>query len=276
MGGPFDDGPEQPLSGGNVNAAVVRIGQTVRRMPGPYSANVRALLTHLEAVGFDASPRFLGIDSQNREVLSFIPGQAGPPDGMYSTTMAMIRAAQLLRRYHEATTGFSMDPQGWARSDPDPARRDVICHNDAAPYNMIFDAGLPIALPIALIDFDLAGPGPCLRDLAYLAIWCVPLLFGPGATGDAGRADLAAGCPRLRLIAASYGTDDLPGLLTQADAMLAHMGDQNAMLHMLGPTVAAGLIAGGHLAHWQTQLQAFRQVLPQLRRVLGLSVNPAP
>jgi Phosphotransferase enzyme family len=267
-----DDGPEQPLSGGNVNAAVVRIGQTVRRVPGPYSANVHALLHHLEAVGFDASPRFLGIDAQRREVLSFIPGQAGQPDDMFSTTMAMIRASQLLRRYHDATTGFSMDPQGWARSDPDPARREVICHNDAAPYNMIFEAGLPIAL----IDFDLAGPGPRLRDLAYLAIWCVPLLFGPDAAGDAGRADLAAGCPRLRLIAASYGTDDLPGLLAEAEAMLVHMGDQNAMLHMLGPTVAARLIAGGHLAHWQTQLYAFRQELAQLRRVSGLGIHPAP
>lgn len=255
-----------------MNAAVVRIGQTVRRVSGPHSANVHGLLTHLESVGFEAAPRFLGIDSQGREVLSFIPGDAGPPDDLHQTTAAMVAAAKLLRRYHDATVGRSLDPKGWARSDPDPARRQVICHNDAAPYNMIFVD----RLPVALIDFDLAGPGPRLRDLAYLAIWCVPLMFGPDAKGDAGRADLAAGCPRLRLIAAAYGTGDMFGLLAEADAMLAHMGDAGAMLQMIGAEATARLTAGGHLAHWQTQLQAFRQVLPELRRVSGLGVDPAP
>lgn len=75
MGGPFDDGPEQPLSGGNVNAAVVRIGQTVRRMPGPYRANVRALLTHLEAVGFDASPGFWGSTARTAKCFRLFPGR---------------------------------------------------------------------------------------------------------------------------------------------------------------------------------------------------------
>lgn len=265
MTGPFDDGPEQILTGGNVNAAVVRIGQTVRRAQTPHSQNVQTLLNHLEAAGFDAAPRFLGVDRQGREVLSFIPGQAGAPDNLYHSTAAMIAAALLLRRYHDATVELRLVSDGWARADPDPMRREVICHNDAALYNMIFDAGLPIAL----IDFDLAGPGPRLRDLAYLAIWCVPLMFGDGAVGEAGRADLAAGCPRLRQIAAAYGTDDLAGLLDQADTVLAHMGDPVAIQAMIGPQATARLIAGGHLAQWQAQLQAFQQVLPRLRRAIA-------
>lgn len=261
----FDDGPAERLTGGNVTAAVLRIGQTVRRAQTPHSPHVQALLTHLEAVGFDAAPRFLGVDRQGRQVLSFIPGQADAPDDLYQTSAAMVAAAQLLRRYHDATLELRLDPTGWAHADPDPAQRQVICHNDAAPYNMIFDAGLPIAL----IDFDLAGPGPRLRDLAYLAIWCVPLMFGPDVAGDAGRADLRAGCPRLRLIATAYGTDDLSGLLDQAGAMLVHMGDPLAMEAMIGPVATARLIAGGHLDHWQLQLQAFQKVLPQLRRAIA-------
>ena len=264
MGDGFDDGPEQSLTGGNVNAAVVRIGQTVRRIPGAHAANVHRLLTHLETAGVDGAPRCLGIDDKGREGLAFVPGQAGPPGDLYQTTDAMIAAAQLLRCYHDATVGFSGDAAGWARSDPDPANRQVICHHDAAPYNMIFQDWMPVAL----IDFDLAGPGPRLRDLAYLAIWCVPLLFGEDRVGDAGRADLAAGCPRLRLIAATYGTDDLPGLLAEAQAMLDHLGNAAAMTAMIGPQATARLIDAGHLVHWQAQSQAFRAVSPDLHRAV--------
>jgi len=42
---------------------VVRIGDTVRRPVGPHSPLVHALLAHLESVGFEGAPRFLGIDS---------------------------------------------------------------------------------------------------------------------------------------------------------------------------------------------------------------------
>lgn len=268
-GDQFADGPQETLTGGNVNASVVRIGQTVRRVAGRWSPQVQALLTHLEAVGFDAAPRFLGVDGTGREVLTFMPGQAGLPGDMYETTAAMVSAAKLLRSYHDATLGLPHDPAGWARADPDPAQREVICHNDAAPYNMVFENGRAIGL----IDFDLAGPGPRLRDLAYLAIWCVPLMFGPGAVGDEagelGRADLAAGCPRLRRIAAAYGTSDLPGLILHSDSMLAHLADADAMLAMIGPNATDRLKADGHLAYWQAQSAAFRQVLPVLLRTIG-------
>lgn len=56
---------EEVLSGGNVNQ-VVRIGETVRRhvKPNPY---VVELLLHLEKVGYDHAPRFLGIDEQGEK-----------------------------------------------------------------------------------------------------------------------------------------------------------------------------------------------------------------
>lgn len=54
---------EHPLVGGMDPAArVVRLGDTVRRPAGPSSAAVRSLLLHLQDVGFDGAPRFLGVD----------------------------------------------------------------------------------------------------------------------------------------------------------------------------------------------------------------------
>lgn len=64
------------VSGGNTTA-VVRIGDTVRRPVGPWTPAVHDLLNHLAAVGFPGSPRVLGIDDADREILEFVPGEAG-------------------------------------------------------------------------------------------------------------------------------------------------------------------------------------------------------
>ena len=63
MRGPRPPGPEVLLPGGLANrGAVVRIGDTVRRPQRRTSPSVHALLRHLETVGFDGAPRFLGVD----------------------------------------------------------------------------------------------------------------------------------------------------------------------------------------------------------------------
>ena len=95
---------EVPLHGGTTNAGLVtRVGDTVRRPLRPTSAATKALLDHLERVGFEAAPRYLGVDDAGREVLSFIPGQAAiaPYPDWALTDEALVSVAQLLRRYHE-------------------------------------------------------------------------------------------------------------------------------------------------------------------------------
>jgi hypothetical protein len=72
--------PEVPLLGGTANRGqVVRIGNTVRRPQRRTSPATHALLCHLTEIGFDGAPRFIGIDAQQREVLSYIPGTAVTP-----------------------------------------------------------------------------------------------------------------------------------------------------------------------------------------------------
>jgi hypothetical protein len=71
---------EVPLDGGFANRGlVVRVGDTVRRPQRTTSAAAHALLQHLQDVSFDGAPRFLGVDSRGREVLSYIPGEAVTP-----------------------------------------------------------------------------------------------------------------------------------------------------------------------------------------------------
>ena len=67
----LDDRGEVVLPGGFTNAGrVTRVGDTVRRPRRPTSPSTWALLDHLERVGFDGAPRFLGLDDRGREMLS--------------------------------------------------------------------------------------------------------------------------------------------------------------------------------------------------------------
>jgi hypothetical protein len=67
---------EEQLQGGFVNL-VVRIGDTVRRQPGERAGFVHELLRHFEAQEWLGAPRFLGIDDDGREMLSYTDGYVG-------------------------------------------------------------------------------------------------------------------------------------------------------------------------------------------------------
>src|ERR1044072_7619735 len=98
---------EVVLPGGNMTP-VVRVGDTVRRAAGPWTPTIHALLRHVRAAGFTAVPEPFGLDEQGREILSFLPGKVGTyPLAPFMWTDAMlVRVAQLLRAFHDATAGF--------------------------------------------------------------------------------------------------------------------------------------------------------------------------
>lgn len=248
------------LSGGNVNGAVVRVGGTVRRAQTPASPTVHRLLLHLEAKGFAAGPRFLGIDGRQREILSFLEGETGIPSAIWQGDEALIATARLLRAYHDATLDFvPPEPAAWAYRYPDATRHEVICHNDFAPYNFVYTGGVPTGV----IDFDLAGPGPRLRDVAYAAYWLVPLSFHSADQKAFAEADLQNGSRRLRLFCTTYGIGYGIGagreLLEMVAEVLALMGDEEEMRAIVGEATAARLKAEGHLAYWQEEAGAFQE-----------------
>ncbi|MEA2180314.1 MAG: hypothetical protein QOG77_3611 [Solirubrobacteraceae bacterium] len=162
---------EVVLSGGNMTR-VARIGDTVRRAAGPWTPTIHALLRHLRASGFAAVPEPLGIDDQGREILSFIPGEvaAYPLPGFVLSDETLRAVARTLRAFHDATLQFE-PPAGAAWQLPAHEPAEVICHNDFAPYNLMFE-GTELT---GVIDFDVASPGPRVLDMGYTAYRFVPL-----------------------------------------------------------------------------------------------------
>lgn len=205
---------EIPLRGGTANrGSVVRVGDTVRKPLRPTSPATHALLEHLERVGFEGAPRFLGVDAKEREVLSYVDGEAAtaPYPDWALTDQALDSVAHLLRRYHEAVESF--DPAGRVWPQPAPARyrERLISHNDPNLDNVVFRDGLAVAL----IDFDLAGPGSRVWDVAAAARLWVPLRAAEDITdARSGRSRI-----RLRAFVDAYGLD--PGdRHTAVDAVL--------------------------------------------------------
>jgi hypothetical protein len=148
---------EQALSGGAQTRGVVRVGGTVRRPWHARSDYVHALLLHLEAVGFDGAPRFLGTDDQGREVLSFLPGEVllEPPHRLSDACLAS--CARLVREFHDATAGTPLAASG-----------EVVCHGDLGPHNMVFEGDRAVGI----IDWDEdVASGRRLVDFGH-AVWC--------------------------------------------------------------------------------------------------------
>ncbi|MDV6262824.1 phosphotransferase [Rhodococcoides yunnanense] len=167
----MNDETEIPLPGGN-RTVVHRVGETVRRATGDHSAAVHFLLKELERMGFPYAPRFLGIDDRGREILTYRHGTTGnyPMPAAIRSVEALESAARILRRLHDLTIGLRL-PDGHARHLPDGVDPEVICHWDAAPNNFVFEG----SAAVALIDFDEAGPGRRIDDLAYFAYRFAPL-----------------------------------------------------------------------------------------------------
>lgn len=206
------------LRGGVANAgAVVRVGSTVLRPANQHTPTIHALLRHVQAAGFDGVPEPLGLEPDGRERLSFLPGDVACPPfpGWSQTDEVLASTAALLRRFHDATAGFT-PPVGatWSDEMADPAPPsddDVICHNDVCPENVVCRDGRAVAL----LDFDFAAPGRRVFDLASFARMCVPI----DAPEDAARTNRTGLDPfeRLRLVADSYGLP--PGRSELVDAL---------------------------------------------------------
>ena len=249
---------EEPLAGGNVNGAIVRIGDTVRRATTAASPAIHGFLRHLEARGFTGSPRFLDIDPKGREVLSHLPGEVGFHPYLWEEDAALIATAKLLREYHDAAQGY-IPPEGsrFAFYYPDFAQHEVICHNDFAPYNLVCD---PVThIPYGVIDFDMVGPGPRLRDIAYACYWLVPLAFGSGDLNERAHIDLKVGSRRLHLFCETYGVEATPKLLGMVDEVLQFLGDWLEEGVPLGDATRIRMITEGHLTHWRQERDAFQK-----------------
>ncbi|MFI6405462.1 phosphotransferase [Streptomyces sp. NPDC050548] len=179
---------ESVLGGGAVNE-VVRVGETVRRTPSERSPYVTELLALFERRGWAGAPRLLGTDERGREVFRYIEGRAAVVPEERSAARSddsLVRVARLVRDFHDLTHGT-----------PEAGDQDVVCHNDLAPKNTVYDSAWR---PLAFVDWDLAAPGERVHDVAHLCWQYLDL--GPAVT------DVRETARRIALICEAYGLDD--------------------------------------------------------------------
>jgi aminoglycoside phosphotransferase (APT) family kinase protein len=200
---------------------VVRVGDTVRRRPGPHAEFVHGLLVWFEQSGWTGAPRLLGEDDCGREILTYLDGHV-PLDGLRPASTgsraALALVAELIREFHDLTAGTHL-----------AAGAEVVCHNDLSPRNTVYRERGDGVRPVAFLDWDLAAPGRRIHDLAH-ACWQY-LDLGPGIS------DLPGTSALLRLLCDAYGTDERDELVHTV------LWWQERCLHGIETAAAAGDLA---------------------------------
>jgi aminoglycoside phosphotransferase (APT) family kinase protein len=185
-----------------------------------------------------------GIDDRGREVLTFLPGATvgatRPWPAWVHSESALVQVGRWLRRYHDAVRDF-VPPAGavW-RSSTRPWRPgDVVGHNDAAPYNAVWQAAPHgDGQLIGFIDWDFAAPCPPIWDLAFVAFSWVPLHARDVVSAE-GFTEFAARPRRLRRLLQAYGwTGPLSDVLDAVTARVSAHLDDLRTLALIDPLFA--------------------------------------
>ncbi len=225
---------------------MMRRGDRVLRPMGQWSPAVHEYLRHLEAAGFDGSPRVLGTEG-DREVLTFIDGDVAndplwepghghrlPPHAR--TEVALRAAAKLIRRLHRATTGFRPAITSYRFNPYPPKTGEIISHGDLGPWNTVYRDGKPVAF----IDWDAAGPIEPLTDLAEAAWTFVPLA-PPEQLAEAGFDPLPDLPARLRMFVDAYGLADRKAILPTLRQCKPNEPEPLRWLQRISPDLARAL-----------------------------------
>lgn len=185
------------------STGVQRRGDIVLRPAAPWTPTVHSLLRHLEEVGFAGAPRVVGsgFTPDGRETLSYIEGEFTHP-GPWSMEGAA-GVGRLLRELHEATASYRPPPDAvwppwFGRRLGGPDR--VIGHCDVASWNIVARD----CLPVALIDWETAGPVDPMVELAQ-ACWLNGKLFDDVVAEREGLPSLEVRARQLRAIVDAYG-----------------------------------------------------------------------
>lgn len=217
------------LDGGNAGGAV-RVGDTIRKPAGPWTAAVDQLLGHLADAGFSGSPRPLGRDEEGRQVLSVLPGEtvgsSKPWPRWVHDDTTLDQVGRWLREYHRAVADFRPGPSAVWRSGGSWSPGLVVGHNDAAPYNAAWQDGRLQGF----FDWDFAGPVTPEFDLAFCCLAWVPLHAREAARAEGFR-DFGERPRRLRRLLAAYGWEGAVEDLRQVmvDVVVCHLRDVEAL-----------------------------------------------
>lgn len=228
---------EEPLSGGNATAEVVRVDSTVRKPWHTSTPSVHRFMAHLREQGLHHVPEPLGRDAQARQVTEFISGLSVPLDRPLSDTV-LRDVGRIIRQIHDASASFTfVEEDSWNTVIP-VEHADLVCHNDLAPWNLIDGRSM------VFIDWDGAGPSTRLWDLAYAAQSFAFLMDGQ---------EPKAAAARLRAVVIDgYHADHqlLVGLPAAMVARTQSMYDLLADSYREGIQPWGRMFVEGHGAHW--------------------------
>ncbi|WP_083613728.1 phosphotransferase [Paenibacillus sp. P46E] len=164
--------------------------------------------------------------------------------------------AKLLRSYHDATIGFTPATNS-TNEYPERTLHEVVCHNDAALYNVVFKD----RLPVGIIDFDMAGPGPRKWDIVYTLYTSVPLAeFAPSPNDylveKYNRENHASARKRrVEIFFNSYGLDIPSNLKEWVISRIQFMCTTLSERAAAGEPAFVKLVEEGHLAHYEKEME---------------------
>lgn len=250
-------------------------GRVVHRPTGPWTSAVHELLGYLRQAGLPGVPDVVGIDSDGAEMLTFLPGRSLAPDDEEPSDALLESAAGWLRRFHDAVAGFQPDgPRVWRQTTAGLAPGQIVCHNDPGTYNWIVDGDAFVGL----VDWDQAGPGHPLDDVAFLCWTGIPLFREIPPTDAAHRVALVArayGGIRARGPEAPRGAQRLVEKAWGASVLLDAVADR---MTRASDRIAQGIERGdpgmlslqqnGEPARTRARVEAFLERLPAIRAAL--------
>lgn len=191
---------KQVLNGGREGKIVKETDKVVR--PGnAWTPYVHDFLVFMHENGFTNIPKPYGINSEGKEIVSFVEGEVfndSLPDMIMSDGI-LTNVAELLRRYHDIGEKYIQRLTGnevWMLPGKEP--QEVMCHGDYAPYNLTFVDGAVHGI----IDFDTLHPGPRLWDIAYAVYRWIPFV---SPTNPDYRDGVDEQIRRMKLFADTYG-----------------------------------------------------------------------
>jgi hypothetical protein len=217
----------------------------VVRPAGWWTPAVHALLAYLESVGFAAAPRVRGTDGLPTEILTYIEGRSGKDAwAEVADDAGLARFARLLRAYHDAVAGFR-PPAGavWMTSREELQPGQVVCHGDFGPWNVVWRDGRPVGI----LDWDCAGPGLAIDDVAYAIEYTAPFRDDDTCVRWLAYEQPPDRRRRIATFAEAYGLETTEGLVDHVIRVQRAGIDRVRMVAARSLEPQSGWVAEGHL-----------------------------
>lgn len=144
----------EKLYGGRSTDNVERINKIYVRRPHKKESDfANKILIFLNDNGFKFSQRYLGSDVNNLDYFDFIEGFV--PNDIGNTNIdQLVQFMKIVKLLHDVSIKFTNN------------NKEVICHNDLSPCNVVFENDKPKAI----INWDTANIGKRWEDLTYI-VW---------------------------------------------------------------------------------------------------------